>query len=77
MATMPGSAPSSPAAVACSMTGLTIFIYTTDPNTRSADALRLLGILAATTAAVGDDRRLAPIPRADGPKSPTYAGSWI
>ncbi len=51
MATMPGSAPSSPAAVACSMTGLTIFIYTTDPSTRSADALRLLGILAATTAA--------------------------
>ncbi|MBD0283793.1 MAG: hypothetical protein ICV69_16630 [Thermoleophilaceae bacterium] len=33
------------------MTGLTIFIYTTDPSTRSADALRLLGILAATTAA--------------------------
>ena len=31
--------------------GLTIFTYTADPGTRSADALRLLGSLAATTAA--------------------------
>ena len=32
-------------------TGLTIFAYTADPGTRSADALGLLGSLAATTAA--------------------------
>jgi hypothetical protein len=32
-------------------TGLTIFTYTADPGTRSADALGLLGSLAATTAA--------------------------
>lgn len=31
--------------------GLTIFTYTADPGTRSADALALLGSLAATTAA--------------------------
>lgn len=30
-------------------TGLTIFTYTTDPDTRSADALSLLGSLTATT----------------------------
>jgi hypothetical protein len=30
-------------------TGLTIFTYTADPGTRSADALSLLGSLAATT----------------------------
>jgi transcriptional regulator with XRE-family HTH domain len=32
-------------------TGLTIFTYTADPGTRSADALALLGSLAATTPA--------------------------
>ena len=32
-------------------TGLTIFTYTADPGTRSADALALLGSLAATSAA--------------------------
>jgi transcriptional regulator with XRE-family HTH domain len=32
-------------------TGLTIFTYTADPGTRSADALSLLGSLAATTEA--------------------------
>jgi transcriptional regulator with XRE-family HTH domain len=32
-------------------TGLTIFTYTADPGTRSAEALGLLGSLAATTAA--------------------------
>jgi transcriptional regulator with XRE-family HTH domain len=32
-------------------TGLTIFTYTADPGTRSAEALALLGSLAATTAA--------------------------
>ena len=32
-------------------TGLTIFAYTVDPGTRSAEALNLLGTLAATTAA--------------------------
>lgn len=32
-------------------TGLTIFAYTADPGTRSADALALLGSLAATTEA--------------------------
>ena len=32
-------------------TGLTIFTYTADPGTRSADALGLLGSLAATSAA--------------------------
>ena len=32
-------------------TGLTIFTYTADPGTRSAEALSLLGSLAATTAA--------------------------
>jgi transcriptional regulator with XRE-family HTH domain len=32
-------------------TGLTIFTYTADPGTRSAEALSLLGTLAATTAA--------------------------
>jgi transcriptional regulator with XRE-family HTH domain len=32
-------------------TGLTIFTYTADPGTRSAEALNLLGSLAATTAA--------------------------
>ena len=31
--------------------GLTIFAYTADPGTRSAEALSLLGSLAATTAA--------------------------
>jgi hypothetical protein len=30
---------------------LTIFTYTADPGTRSAEALNLLGSLAATTAA--------------------------
>jgi MmyB-like transcription regulator ligand binding domain len=30
-------------------TGLTIFTYTADPGTRSADALGLLGSLVATT----------------------------
>jgi hypothetical protein len=30
-------------------TGLTIFTYTADPGTRSAEALSLLGSLAATT----------------------------
>jgi hypothetical protein len=30
-------------------TGLTIFTYTADPGTRSAEALGLLGSLAATT----------------------------
>jgi transcriptional regulator with XRE-family HTH domain len=38
--------------------GLTIFAYTADPGTRSADALRLLGTLAATTAA--EERAPAP-----------------
>src|SRR5688572_584150 len=33
--------------------GLTIFAYTADPGTRSADALRLLGTLAATQASEG------------------------
>jgi len=32
-------------------TGLTIFAYTAEPGTRSAEALALLGSLAATTAA--------------------------
>ena len=32
-------------------TGLTIFTYTADPGTRSAEALSLLGSWAATTAA--------------------------
>ena len=32
-------------------TGLTIFTYTADPGTRSAEALSLLGTLAATSAA--------------------------
>ncbi|HVL84076.1 MAG TPA: hypothetical protein VM367_07295 [Pseudonocardia sp.] len=30
-------------------TGMTIFTYTADPGTRSAEALGLLGSLAATT----------------------------
>jgi transcriptional regulator with XRE-family HTH domain len=39
-------------------TGLTIFTYTADPGTRSADALGLLGSLAATT----DAERPTPAP---------------
>jgi hypothetical protein len=39
-------------------TGLTIFAYTADPGTRSAEALGLLGSLAATTAA----ERTSPAP---------------
>jgi hypothetical protein len=39
-------------------TGLTIFTYTADPGTRSAEALGLLGSLAATTAA----ERTSPAP---------------
>jgi hypothetical protein len=38
-------------------TGLTIFTYTADPGTRSADALGLLASLAATT---GAERTLTP-----------------
>jgi transcriptional regulator with XRE-family HTH domain len=39
-------------------TGLTLFTYTADPGTRSAEALGLLGSLAATTAA--EKQTLAP-----------------
>jgi transcriptional regulator with XRE-family HTH domain len=37
-------------------TGLTIFTYTADPGTRSADALKLLGSLAATSTAESTSR---------------------